>query len=615
MLAGCSSSSLLSSPRHRLRSEAPCHFQLPSMNAQRLDLPPCSFSRKEASRSSSQPISLSVENKQVESKSSNCSLKQNIRLPPLATSTAQTGDFWEKEGMKSLKRFPEHGLVDEFRVKRVKKDIGVDERLDDFSEDCDHEGLSLSQLGAGNFWFQSNFTDFGEKSVETSHRLEKDVSGSSDSSENRSLGLRLLHETTSEHEVHNGSGNPYQQEHTSLEFSEEEVQGEENLGFELISLLTACIEAIQSKNISAINHFIAKLGGLASPSGNTISRLISYYTEALALRVARLWPHIFHITLPREFDRVIDEDSGTAIRILNQVSPIPKFLHFTANEMLLRAFEGKDKVHIIDFDIKQGFQWPSFFQSLASRPNPPSHVRITGIGESKQELNETGDRLSGFAEALNLDFEFHPVIDRLEDVRLWMLHVKENESVAVNCTLQLHKILHDETGGALRDFLGLIRSTNPVLVVVAEQEAEHNSQNFQTRVTSSLQYYSAVFDCIDSSFPLDSAARIKIEEMFGKEIRNIVACEGSGRVERHEKFEKWSELMEQHGGYLRCKGISEREILQGQMLVKMYSCREYGVKKNEQGQQGVGITLSWLDQTLYTVSAWEPVEVLAGEPS
>ncbi|RVW16331.1 Scarecrow-like protein 28 [Vitis vinifera] len=291
-------------------------------------------------------------------------------------------------------------------------------------------------------------------------------------------------------------------------------------------------------------------------------------------------------------------------------NPIPKFIHFTSNEILLRAFEGKDRVHIIDFDIKQGLQWPSLFQSLASRTNPPSHVRITGVGESKQELNETGDRLAGFAEALNLPFEFHPVVDRLEDVRLWMLHVKDKESVAVNCIFQLHKTLYDGSGGALRDFLGLIRSTNPSIVLMAEQEAEHNELSLETRVSNSLRYYSAIFDSIDYSLPLDSPVRMKVEEMFAREIRNIIACEGSDRVERHESFEKWRRRMEQ-GGF-RCVGISEREMLQSQMLLKMYSCENYSVSKRG---QDAALTLSWLDQPLYTVSAWTQVDVAGSSSS
>nr|GEV43740.1 scarecrow-like protein 28 [Tanacetum cinerariifolium] len=177
------------------------------------------------------------------------------------------------------------------------------------------------------------------------------------------------------------------------------------------------------------------------------------------------------------------QDNFTLLEPINSNS---EFIHFTSNEILLRAFERKDKVYVIDFDIKQRLQWPSFYQSLASRNSPPSHMRITGVGESKQDLIETVSRLSGFTEALNLELEFHPVGDRLEDVRLWMLHVKEEDTVAVNYLLQLHKMLYDGTDWTLRDFFGLIRRTKPSIVVVAEQEAEHNDMVMENRVSNSL---------------------------------------------------------------------------------------------------------------------------------
>ncbi|KAF8379432.1 hypothetical protein HHK36_028867 [Tetracentron sinense] len=668
MLAGYST---LLSPRHRLSSEASaqcqaCHFQLPAMSTQRLDLP-CSFSQKDASRSQPiRPVGLSVE-KPIEAKGG-CSLKQKIHLPPSITAAKtafwegrrEIGDeFWDKR--KSLKRFAEQSSSDESCINRAKrKKSSSTTTTDDSSKG---ETLSLSQLGSENFWFQgsvevpqsilgitglehppvpllvsssgeedrvcfvpsnvilpslplsnnpwvesvvSEITDKGDKDVETNQWPENERSGSSTSSESHSLSLRPSE--SSEHGTGNGSRLPYPPEGARLAAGNGDVH-RENQGFELVSLLMACVESISSKNIVAIDHFLAKLGELASPQGTPIQRITAYFTEALALRAARLWPNIFHITTPRELDRA-DDDMGTTLRLLNHVSPIPKFLHFTSNEMLLRAFEGKDRVHIIDFDIKQGLQWPGLFQSLASRPNPPSHVRITGIGESKQELQDTGDRLAGFAEALNLPFEFHAVVDRLEDVRLWMLHVKEKESVAVNCILQLHKMLYEDNGGALRDLLGLIRSTNPTVVLMAEQEAMHNDPSLETRVSNSLKYYSAIFDSIDSSLPLDSLVRIKIEEMFAREIRNIVACEGSDRFERHESFRKWRRLMV-HGGF-KSVDIGERETLQSRMLLKMYSCEKFSVEK--QMEDGAGLTLSWLEQPLYTVSLWAPVDV-AGSSS
>ncbi|XP_073047755.1 scarecrow-like protein 28 [Primulina eburnea] len=673
MLAGCSSTLL--SPRHRLRSEASAQFQachFPAMSTQRLDLP-CTYVRKEATRSQPiRPVGLSIE-VPIEAKTTGCSLRQCIKLPPAATTEGRREkkvEFWEKgKVLKKKKRYAEEISYDEdIFISPMKRKRGNGES-DGMPEE---EGnLSLRQLGGESFWFQPGFnvplsiplnaaldtpqvtfpvsssreeeqmcfmpsdisvpplpplsnipwfdsvviTDLGDKNVEARCGPEKEASGSSStSSDSHGLVLRLS-DNPLESEIGNGSTPPNPSESAEVIVSRNNGKNshQERECIELVSLLIACVEQIGSKNIAAINHCLARLGELASPiGGSPIHRLVAYFTEALALRVARLWPQTFHIaTFLREFDRADDDSGGgTALRLLNHVCPIPKFIHFTSNEILLKTFEGKDRVHIIDFDIKQGLQWPGLIHSLATRANPPSHIRITGIGESKQDLIETGDRLAGFAAALDLAFEFHPVVDRLEDVRLWMLHVKEKESVAINCVFQVHKLLYDSTGGTLRDFLDLIRSTKAELIIMAEQEAAHNELNLDSRLSNSMKYYSAIFDSIDSSLPLDSPMRIKIEEMFGSEIKNIVACEGRDRFERHETFGKWQQLME-HGGF-RCMGMSERELLQSQMLLKMYSNKSYRVEKNGRDGAASCLTLSWLDQPLYSVSAWTAAADLVG---
>ncbi|CAD5190881.1 unnamed protein product [Musa acuminata subsp. malaccensis] len=393
---------------------------------------------------------------------------------------------------------------------------------------------------------------------------------------------------------------------------EEGEGGETELqGHELVSLLTSCADSISSGNYEAINYFLGRLGDMATPMGTPVHRLVAYFTESLALRVARLYPHIFTINAPpRRLIDASEEDDATALQLLDLISPIPKFLHFTLNEMLLKAFEGRDRVHVIDLDIKQGLQWPSLLQSLASRPRPPSHVRITGVGESRPDLHATGVRLARIAESLHLPFEFHPVVDRFEDLRLWMLHVKREECVAVSCSLMMHRALHDESGKAFMDLLGLIRSTNPATVVMAEQEAEHNEPDWGRRLARSLNHYAAIFDSLDDVLPQDSHARIKVEELFAKEIRNIVACEGDERIERHESFQGWRRRMTQEGGFT-CLGIGEREMLQSRMILRMYSCDKYSIDVEGEGH---GLTLKWLHQPLYTVSAWVPVDV-AGSSS
>ncbi|OAY74713.1 Scarecrow-like protein 28 [Ananas comosus] len=226
--------------------------------------------------------------------------------------------------------------------------------------------------------------------------------------------------------------------------------------------------------------------------------------------------------------------------------------------------------------------------------------------QAMENLQDTGVRLARFAEALNLPFKFHAVVERLDDVRLWMLHVKRDECVAVNCVLVMHKLLSDVSGSALRRFLELIRSTNPSIVLLGEQEDENNEQRWEVRFGKSLQYYSAIFDSLDSLLPENSALRIKVEEMFAREIRTIVAWEGSERVERHESFRRWREIME-NGGF-RNLDIGEREMAQSQTIVRMYSSENFTVERQGEGEGYSGLTLKWLDQPLYTVSAWAPNE-------
>ncbi|CAN6166436.1 unnamed protein product [Urochloa humidicola] len=375
---------------------------------------------------------------------------------------------------------------------------------------------------------------------------------------------------------------------------------------ELVVALTACADSLTTRNHDAANYYLARLGEMASPSGPTpMHRVAAYFAEALALRVVRTWPHLFDVTPPRELTdgTAAGDDDAMALRILNATTPIPRFLHFTLNERMLREFDGHDRVHVIDFDIKQGLQWPGLLQSLATRASPPAHVRITGVGESRQELNETGARLGRVAAALGLAFEFHAVVDRLEDVRLWMLHVKRGERVAVNCVLAAHRLLRDDTGAALADFLGLARSTGAAILLLGEHEDALNSGRWEARFARALRYYAAAFDAVAAAgLPDASPARAKAEEMFAREIRNAVAFDAGDRFERHESFAGWQQRMEECG--YQNAGIGDREAMQGRMIARMFGPGNYSVQAQGDGE---GLTLRWMDQPMYTVSAWTPV--------
>ncbi|KAI5081451.1 hypothetical protein GOP47_0004634 [Adiantum capillus-veneris] len=401
----------------------------------------------------------------------------------------------------------------------------------------------------------------------------------------------------------------------------------ENEGTEMVDLLVACVEAISAGSIAIINHLLARLGRLASPEGSAMHRLAAYFTEGLACRVSKMWPHIYQPLLQPGIVQQQEDmamatrkgcdgrpDSMSAWHVLNQATPLVKFGHFIANEMILEAFEGEERVHVIDLDIKQGLQWPALFYGLAHRAGgPPKQVRVTGIGECKEEVQDAGDRLAEFAEEVGLSMEFHAVVDKLVDVRLWMLHVKgepAREAVAVNCILQLHEALGDGDGEVLRNLLALIYSTRPKIVAMVEQEADcHDNPSLAARFSHALRYFAALFDALDAALPASSAARFQLESYFAAHIRNILACDGQQRFERYQPLRRWQRVFLPAG--FRSKPLSPGCRLQAHLLLSMFSSN-YRVLPHSSSHADNDedahnhLSLAWLDHPLLTASAWTP---------
>ncbi|CAD6341109.1 unnamed protein product [Miscanthus lutarioriparius] len=349
---------------------------------------------------------------------------------------------------------------------------------------------------------------------------------------------------------------------------------------ELVVALTACADSLAACNHDAANYYLARLGEMASPAGPTpMHRMAAYFAEALALRVVRMWPHVFDVAPPRELTdgAVAEDDDATALLVLNAVTPIPRFLHFTLNERPRHA------------------------------RGSPAHVRITSVGESRQELQETGAWLGCVAAALGLAFEFHAVVDHLEDVRLCMLHVKRGECIAMNCVLGAHRLLRNETGATIADFLGLARSTGAAILLLGEHEDALNSGCWEARFARAAVLRRGVRRRGRGGAGGHEPARAKAEEMFARRSatqwrsRPGTASSGTrpspgggggaGRLVPERRHRR-------QGGNA---GAHDRE--------GMFAPGNYSVQAQDDGE---GLTLRWMDQAMYTVSAWTPVSDAGG---
>ncbi|XP_020600095.1 LOW QUALITY PROTEIN: scarecrow-like protein 18 [Phalaenopsis equestris] len=350
-------------------------------------------------------------------------------------------------------------------------------------------------------------------------------------------------------------------------------------------LLLRCAELIHRADFIAARHAISILTTTSSPTGDAADRLTHHFTRALSLRLRFLPPS--------------PHDPSHSSLSFNQLTPFLRFSHLTANQAILEAANNRPSLHILDFDTGHGLQWPLLLQAIADRshfPNPPS-IQITATGTDLSLLFQTGRRLQSFADSLGLCFHFHPIC--ISQTTSFSFPTNRGEILAVNCALFLHKLIKDDGFHELKQFLQAVKGMNPAVVTVAEKEAKHSSPLFLQRFAEALGYYSAVFESLEATLPPSSRERMVVERMWiGREIEDIVAGEGEGRRERHERFERWEGLMKDAGFVV--KPLSGFALAQARLLLRLhYPSEGYRVEMMKGS-----LFLGWKGKPLYAVSAW-----------
>ncbi|KAH0753316.1 hypothetical protein KY285_006464 [Solanum tuberosum] len=345
----------------------------------------------------------------------------------------------------------------------------------------------------------------------------------------------------------------------------------EETSVRLVNTLMACAEAIQENNLSLADVLISDIRRLTvSQIGGAMKKVATYFTDALYHKIHRLIP------------QDIVESSYSTDQLLHMSfydsCPLLKFAHFSANQSILNAFADSKRVHVIDFSLNQGSQWPEFLQALALRPGSPPTFRLSGIGgksqpnDSTDPLQEVGFKLAQFAESIGVEFEFRGfMVHTLADLEASMLNIRPSnvEAVAVNSVFELHPLF--STPGAIEKVLDLIKQIQPKIVTIAEQEANHNGSDFMNRIKEAWLYYSTMFDVLENSKLTQTNNFLNLvmtEQYLWREIYNLVACEGTKRVVRHETLVQWRERINSAGFNL--VPLASDTYKQAAMLLDMF---------------------------------------------
>ncbi|BAT15817.1 Os12g0138166, partial [Oryza sativa Japonica Group] len=307
-------------------------------------------------------------------------------------------------------------------------------------------------------------------------------------------------------------------------------------------------------------------------------------------------------------------------------------------------------VHIVDLSCSAAhpWQWLKLLDDFHGRPGGAPELYLTVLHDDNDFLAEMQSLLSKKAESLEVSFRFISVIGRLETLDFSNLRstfqIKFGVAVAISCALQMHRLLlvddnlsstsiaqlqkmanftqpkqmassvcspastlnylqtpSPRTPKLLARLLSAIRALKPNIMVIMEQDADHNALLFRDRFNEVLNYYAALFDCfhaVAAANPGRTDERLRVERMIlREEIKNILVCEGVHRHERHERLDQWAMHMEESG--FHNVQLSFSAIREGKE-----NLLSFGLKNCQNKEDRGCLLLSWGSTNLYSISVW-----------
>ncbi|KAL3850658.1 hypothetical protein ACJIZ3_012540 [Penstemon smallii] len=378
---------------------------------------------------------------------------------------------------------------------------------------------------------------------------------------------------------------------------------------DLRALLTRCAQAASTFNTSTAEELLKQIRQYSSAYGDPNERLAHSFANALEARMAGTGSALYTACATR---RITASELLKSYQTYVTSCPFKRMSNICANKTIAKFTKDAERIHIIDFGILYGFQWPCIIHGISLRPGGPPKLKITGIDypqpgfKPAERVEQTGRRLMNCCKRFNVPFEYNAIAKKWEDIRLEDLNIEREEMVVVNCLYRLRHVA-DECAGVIspRDMvLKLIKKINPKLFVHGVVNGTYNAPFFGTRFREALYHYSSFFDMLEATLPREDQDRLLYErEVFGRDVMNVIACEGSERVERPETYKQWM-VRNQRAGFRQ--RVLDAEIMK-EVKVKVM---KGGYHKDFLLDEDSNWMLQgWKGRVMYALSSWEPLPV------
>ncbi|CAH9075080.1 unnamed protein product [Cuscuta epithymum] len=281
--------------------------------------------------------------------------------------------------------------------------------------------------------------------------------------------------------IDGGKGIMEQKKGKSCRKSNSKKHGATSEIIDLGSLLTNCAQSIAFLDDRAAKEQLKKIRQHSSLTGDAIQRMAHAFANALEARLNGTGPQLCAALGPFKMT------SSDLLRSHLISWPLMRISYFVCNAMITEIASKGTSLHVIDFGISYGVQWPTLIRDLSRRPGGPPKLRITGVElpqpgfRPEQMVEETGCRLAKYCEHFGVPFEYNAITRKnWETVKIDDLKLVRGEVVAVHCAFRM-KSLMDETVGVdnPRDaVLNLLREITPQIFVQTVVSGSHGCTFF-----------------------------------------------------------------------------------------------------------------------------------------
>lgn len=411
-------------------------------------------------------------------------------------------------------------------------------------------------------------------------------------------------------------------------------------------LLVHCANAIESNDATLAQQILWVLNNIAPPDGDSNQRLTSAFLRALVTRAANTGCCKILAAIANATSSAAASSSSPSLTSTHAFSlmdlaafvdltPWHRFGFTAANAAILDAIDGCSAVHVVDFSLMHCMQIPTLIDAIATRFEVPPLLKLTTVAAVLKDAppptldlssyDELGAKLVNFARSKNVSMEFRVVpssytdgyANLMEQIRMQHLIYgpENNEALVFNCHMMLHYIPEEtlnpnpspnfdmasssSSSSSIRSmFLKEIRSLDPTIVILVDEDADFTSSKLVSRLRSAFNYLWIPYDSMDSFLPRNSKQREWYEADICWKIQNVIAHEGIHRVERLEPKSRWSQRM--INAKFRGVPFGDDAVSEVKTMLDEHAAG-WGFKKEDDH-----LLLTWKGHDVVFATAWVP---------